>query len=174
MRKMRLPFMHAWLPIALLVAPGTGQADCRQDIRVGALSQCRAVTILVGVTAGGASDVFAREISAYLRQAGIGSVVLNLPGASGHIAFKELASEADVDCKFMMGTSASMFLNAYNEKLRPRLVPLESYAPVGLIARNPMFLAVNSEKNKISTVADFVTRYKAGGLFYATPRDSER
>lgn len=156
--------------LAALMVSRTIAAACVADASVRTLKSCRnSLTVLVGVTPGGASDVFARELSKFSKQFDLNVMVINKAGASGNIASGELVRDTNNDCKFMMGTAASLFLNKFNDQLIPKIDPETTFQPIGLVATNPMFLAVNLKKINVKSIDEFIVRTSTRAPFYSTP-----
>jgi tripartite-type tricarboxylate transporter receptor subunit TctC len=155
---------------AILLISQVSVASCVLDQSVQILKACKSnLKLLVGVTPGGASDIFARELSKFAKQFDINLPVINKTGASGNIASAELLKNDGSDCKFMMGTAASLYLNKFNNQLNPQIDPESDYTPIGLVATNPMFLAVNKKKIEAKTVDEFIAKTSENAPFFSTP-----
>jgi tripartite-type tricarboxylate transporter receptor subunit TctC len=160
---------HTLLTI-LTILPALSKAACLTTADISELKSCPSIKLMVGVTAGGASDIFARELSIYLKKANsdLNIVVDNKPGASGNIAAAEMVSKND-PCTLMVGTAASISINSLNPDLKPQIDPMKDYEHVALIAKNPLILITNVEKTKVSSAADFMKKLATGNLSYSSP-----
>ena len=104
----------------------------------------RAITLVVPYPPGGSNDVFARlvakEIGESLKQT---VVVENRPGASGNTG-TAFVTKAPADGYTLVAVSSSMTTNAGVQTKMP-FDPVKNLAPVAMIAKGPMVVAVNNE-----------------------------
>lgn len=127
------------------------------------------VKIVVGYSAGGAVDVVARAIAQKL-QADLGQpfIVENKPGAGSNIAAKAvIAAPADGYTLLMAANAVTANMALY----KPAPYDVEKdLAPVALIGRVPVVLAVNSA-SPYTTLAQLIEAAKAkrDAVAYATP-----
>jgi len=129
----------------------------------------KTMRLIVGVSAGGGSDMMARMIAAGLSER-VGQTVLvdNRTGSGGTLA-AEIVAQASPDGYTLMWGSANFVINpllysnaSYNATL--------DFAPVTEVLSVPLLLTVNSSfpaKNLSEFIA--LARNKPGTLNYATP-----
>ena len=118
------------------------------------------VRLLVPFPAGGAVDVVARALAARLSEKWKQPIVVdNKPGASGAIAAAELARAPKDGYTLMagVGTNTSIL-----KVLKPKLPfdPVDSFAPVSLVATFPNVLVVRADM-PAATFAELVSLLKA-------------
>ena len=129
----------------------------------------RPIRLIVGFTAGAASDVIARL---FARGAGpvVGQqiVVENKPGAGSSIAAQYVA-RAPKDGYTLFLPALSTLTNEIVNPSSPPLDISKDFAPVAQLAEGPFFLSVNPALG-VQSVADFVAlaRSKPGELTYAS------
>ncbi len=102
----------------------------------------RPVRWVVGFAAGGGSDVLARTVGQQLsQQLGQPVIVDNRPGAAGGIAAENTAKSSPDGYTLMSGDNSTL---VFNPVLYRKLgyEPVRDFAPVGLMARFPLILAV--------------------------------
>ena len=130
----------------------------------------RPITILIGFSAGGTTDIITRLISDELRKAlGQPIVIENRPGAGGNIG-GELVSKAKPDgYTLLMGSVGPLAVNASLYKRMP-YDNLKDLAPITLVAHVPNMLVVNPRTVPAQTLQEFVALAKAnpGKYFYAS------
>ncbi len=119
----------------------------------------RTVTIISDAGAGASPDVAMRIVAAKLATIwGQQAVVVNHPGANGSIAARA-ASEAAPDGYTLYSPALSTFL------ARPTVAPNlpvklpRDFLPIGFIAEQPMFIAVDP-KSGITSLPQFIDRAK--------------
>jgi tripartite-type tricarboxylate transporter receptor subunit TctC len=103
----------------------------------------RPVTIVVPFAPGGASDIVGRIVARGLQaQLGQPVIVENLAGAGGTIGTQRVARAAPDGYTLTLGHSGTL---AANVALYPNLAydPRRDFAPIGLVVRNPVMLAVS-------------------------------
>jgi len=128
------------------------------------------LTILVPYAAGGGGDAVARVVAKALgEQIGRSVVVDNRPGANGVVAVQALL-RAEADGNVLLLTDSSVL------SINPRIYKQNKFDPkkdiekVSLIARGPLFLAVNP-KLGINSFSEFVAKMRLhpGRYNYGTP-----
>src|SRR5690606_40229463 len=111
---------------------------------------------------GGPLDSMARLLAERVKD-DLGTVVVeNKSGAGGNIGASIVAKAAPDGYTLMMGAVAINSINPWLYKTVP-FDPVESFAPIALVASVPNILIVNKEfaqDNKIATVQDLVTYAK--------------
>ncbi|HUI14475.1 MAG TPA: tripartite tricarboxylate transporter substrate binding protein [Xanthobacteraceae bacterium] len=146
-----------WLKLAtigLLTMAGAPLAHAQ-----GANYPDKTVTIISDAGAGASPDVAMRIVAAKLSEYwGQQAVVVNHPGANGSIAARA-ASEAAPDGYTLYSPALSTFL------ARPTVAPNlpvmlpRDFLPIGFIAEQPMFIAVDP-KSGITSLPQFIDRAK--------------
>ena len=134
----------------------------------GASYPSKPITMVVPYPPGGSNDSFARQIAKELGEVLKQTVIVdNRPGASGNTGTGQVA-KAPADGYTLVAVSSSMTTNA---AIQPRLPfdAVKSLAPVAMLARGPMVIAVNNEF-AARTPAELVQAVKAnpGKFNYAT------
>jgi tripartite-type tricarboxylate transporter receptor subunit TctC len=128
------------------------------------------VTIIVGFTAGGTTDIVARLLKDEL-QKGFGQpfVVENRPGAGGNIGAALVAKSAPDGYTLLMGSVGPLAVNASLYKKMP-YDNLKDLAPISLVCMVPNMLVVNPRTVKATTFQEFVAEAKANPdkFFYAS------
>ena len=127
------------------------------------------VKLVVPYSAGGLPDTVARMLAQRLQEAmGQTVVVENRPGANGAVAAAAL-SGATADGHTLLVTDGSML--PINPLLYKKLAydPHTDFAPVSLVARSPLFMAVHPSV-KANTFDEFIALAKAkpGTLNYGS------
>ena len=148
---------QTWLQLAeigLLILAGTSLVNAQT-----ANYPDKAVTIISDAGAGASPDVAMRIVAAKLSAIwGQQALVVNHPGANGSIAARA-ASEAAPDGYTLYSPALSTFLAL--PTVAPNL-PVKlprDFLPVGFIANQPMFIAVDP-KSGITTLPQFIDRAK--------------
>ena len=157
----RRALLSAALAFAAALAPSLSQAQS-------SLSS-RPIRMLVGLSAGGPSDLLARTISLKLQDK-LGTVIVvdNKVGAGGILAATELTRQpADGTTVLFAAMPAIVFVPLLNKKL-----PYDQdrdFTPVGPIAAYSLFLFVNPDLG-VQSVADLfkLAKEKPGMLTYAS------
>src|SRR5450759_3858034 len=103
----------------------------------------RPITIVVGFSAGGTTDIITRLISDELRK-GLGQPIIieNRPGAGGNIGAELVARAKPDGYTLLMGSVGPIAINASLYKHMP-YDNLKDLAPVTLVAHVPNMLAVS-------------------------------
>lgn len=125
---------------------------------------------VVGYPPGGGSDFLARVIGNELSKSlGQPVVVENQPGAASVLAATSVTRSPSDGYTLFSGDNGSL---VYNSALfaKPRYDPVKDFAPVGLMARFPLILVVNSQTPAKSAQDLFETIKAAPGKTnYASP-----
>ncbi len=128
------------------------------------------LTIVVGFSAGGTTDIVARLISDELRK-GLGQAIVieNKSGAAGNIAAEYVAKARPDGYTLMMGSVGPLAVNGSLYK-KIAFDNLKDLAPVTLVAHVPNVLVVNPKAMPVNSFAEFVTLVKANPdkYFYAS------
>jgi len=149
-----------WLAIGALLGSGV-HADQSYPVKL--------IRMVVPFSAGGGTDVMARlvaqEMASTLKQP---IVIDNKSGAGGALGADAVAKSAPDGYTILMATAST---HAINPNLYARLPydPVESFTPIGLIARVPGIVVVNL-KSSIRTLRDLVLEMKkrAGRITYGS------
>ncbi len=130
----------------------------------------RPITIVVGFSAGGTTDIIARLLSDELRK-GLGQPIIieNRPGAGGNIGADTVAKAKPDGYTLLMGSVGPLAINASLYKHMP-YDNLKDLTPVTLVAHVPNMLVVNPRTVPAQTFQEFVALVKAhpGKYFYAS------
>jgi tripartite-type tricarboxylate transporter receptor subunit TctC len=130
----------------------------------------RPVRIIVGFTAGSATDITARLFAQKLNEAwNVPVTVENIPGASGSVGAERVAKSAPDGSTFYWGANGAMTINPSLQP-SPTFDPARDLAPIARVLVMPSILAVNNEV-PAKTVAELFTLAKAqpGKLSFASP-----
>ena len=130
----------------------------------------RPVTIVVGFSAGGTTDIITRLISDELRKAlGQPVIIENKPGAGGNIGADIVAKAKPDGHTLLMGSVGPLAINASLYKRMP-YDNLKDLTPITLVAHVPNMLVVNPRTVPAQTFQEFVAHAKAhpGRYFYAS------
>jgi tripartite-type tricarboxylate transporter receptor subunit TctC len=126
------------------------------------------IKIIVGYSAGGATDVLTRLVSVNM-SATLGQSILveNKPGANSNVG-AELVARSPADGYTLYAFSIA---NTINATLYPNLSydPIKDFEPIGMIAKIPNILVVNPNL-PVKTVADYVRYAKSSkdGVTFAS------
>ena len=130
----------------------------------------RPITIMIGFSAGGTTDIITRLISDELRK-GLGQPIIieNRPGAGGNIGAELVAKAKPDGYTLLMGSVGPLAVNAslYKQMAYDNLKDL---TPISLVAHVPNMLVVNPRTVPAQTFQDFVALVKANPTkyFYAS------
>jgi tripartite-type tricarboxylate transporter receptor subunit TctC len=130
----------------------------------------RPVTITVGFTPGGTTDIVTRMIAPALSKLwGQPIVVDNRPGAGGNIGGGYVAKQKADGYSLFMGSSGPLTSNLAIYKNMP-YDTMRDFAPVSLIADVPNMLIVNPRAMPVKTFEEFSALIKAhpGKYFYGS------
>ncbi len=130
----------------------------------------RPITIVIGFSAGGTTDIITRLISDELRK-GLGQPIIidNKPGAGGNIGADIVAKARPDGHTLLMGSVGPLAINASLYKRMP-YDNLKDLTPITLVAHVPNMLVVNPRTVPAQTFQEFVALAKAnpGKYFYAS------
>ena len=129
----------------------------------------RPVTLVVGFTPGGPSDVLARIVAKKLGELlGQPFVVDNRPGAGGNVAGEVVAHAAPDGYTLLMGNNSILATNASLYK-KIDFDPAKDFAPISLIGTQANILVVNP-KVRANTMAELIALASAepGKLNFAS------
>jgi tripartite-type tricarboxylate transporter receptor subunit TctC len=130
----------------------------------------RPVTMVVGFSAGGTTDIIARLLGQELSKLwGQPVVVDNRPGAGGNIAGRMVATAKPDGYTLFMGSNSPLAANNALYKPMP-FDNLKDFTPITLVADVPNMLVVNPKAMPVSSVKEFLSLAKAnpGKYFYAS------
>jgi tripartite-type tricarboxylate transporter receptor subunit TctC len=130
----------------------------------------RPVRIIVGFTAGSATDITARLFAQKLNEAwNVPVTVENIPGAGGSVGAERVAKSAPDGSTFYWGANGAMTINPSLQP-SPTFDPVRDLAPIARVLVMPSILAVNNEV-PAKTVAELFALAKAqpGKLSFASP-----
>lgn len=127
----------------------------------------RDITFIVPWNAGGSNDVAIRALDPILRDQGIKLVIENVPGATGVIGMKRVASAPPDGYMIGMGTSSTLALIAQN---KANGLTNGNFTHIARISTDPLMLLVSSA-GAIKTLPDFIASMKAkpGKVSIGTP-----
>jgi tripartite-type tricarboxylate transporter receptor subunit TctC len=157
MRTLGLPLALFLLAVAGLTPVAAGQGALPKTIK-----------IVVPFSPGGSNDVIARAIAAPLaKRLDIPVIVENKAGAAGVIG-ADYVAKSPRDGSVLLLTSSSFLTAAVTQAQLP-YDPGAAFAPVAMVGRGPMLLAV-SASTPFKTPADLIAaaRSKPGELNYGT------
>lgn len=120
--------------VAALVAPISGaHAEFPAD---------RPIRLIVGFGPGGATDTFARIFAVPLAKALNQTVLVeNVPGASGYIGWRTVASAAPDGYTLMMAENALVIRPGFKD-IKPPFDPATEFTPVASAATSPLAICV--------------------------------
>jgi len=133
----------------------------------------RPITIVVGSTAGSATDGLARAVAVEVgKETGHPVIVDNRAGAFGGIAAQHVARSKPDGYTVFMTTNTTQSANPHLLKKLP-YDPLKDFAPVSLLAKGPLLLVVNP-KLQAHNIAELVALAKSqpGKLNYGSGSSS--
>jgi tripartite-type tricarboxylate transporter receptor subunit TctC len=152
------------LLLACLILTGTSGAGAQGSY------PSRPITIVIGFSAGGTTDIIARLISDELRKAlGQPIIIENKPGAGGNIGAEIVAKAKPDGYTLLMGSVGPLAVNASLYKRMP-YDNLKDLTPITLVAHVPNMLVVNPRTVPAQTFQEFVAlvRTHPGKYFYAS------
>jgi tripartite-type tricarboxylate transporter receptor subunit TctC len=130
----------------------------------------RQISLVVGFSAGGSTDIVARLIADEMRKTwGQPVVVDNKPGAGGNIGAAIVANAKPDGYTLLVGSVGPLAINASLYAKMP-YDNLKDFTPVCLIVHVPNMLVVNPAAMPVSSFAEFVALVKAnpGKYFFAS------
>jgi tripartite-type tricarboxylate transporter receptor subunit TctC len=130
----------------------------------------RQITIVVGFSAGGSTDIVARLIAEDLRKSlGQPVVVDTKPGAAGNIGAAYVAKAKPDGYTLFMGSVGPLAINGSLYKDMP-YDNLKDFSPITLVVHVPNMLVVNPAVLPVKSFEEFVASAKAnpGKYFFAS------
>nr|WP_314623124.1 tripartite tricarboxylate transporter substrate binding protein [uncultured Noviherbaspirillum sp.] len=158
-RKLAFPFVGIALTLFAQQAPAQDQDWPK-----------RPVSIIVGFSPGGTTDIIARMLGVELSKVwGQSVIVENRPGAGGNIAGAMVAKAAPDGYTLFMGSTGPLAVNTSLYKRMP-FDHMKDFTPISLVADVPNMLVVNPKFMPAATFKDFMALLKAnpGKYFYAS------
>ena len=130
----------------------------------------RPITMVVGFTAGGSTDIVTRLVAEEMRKTwGQPVVVDNRPGAGGNIGAAIVAKAKPDGYTLLVGSVGPLAINASLYSNMP-YDNLKDFTPVTLIVHVPNMLVVNPAAMPVNSFAEFVALVKAnpGKYFFSS------
>ncbi len=130
----------------------------------------RQVSIVVGFSAGGSTDIVARLLAEELRKSlGQPVVIENKPGAGGNIGAALVARAKPDGYTLLMGSVGPLAINASLYASMP-YDNLRDFTPISLVVHVPNMLVVNPAVMPVSSFGEFIASLKAnpGRFFFAS------
>src|SRR5271165_541292 len=137
----------ALILMAAVTLPAQAQSDAATSY------PNRVIRMVVGFSAGGGNDIFARLVAQKLQDILDGTVVVeNKPGAGGRLASEYVASQSPDGYTLLVGATGAMSIAA---AIYPdlRYGPTKSFMSLAMIAHFPLFLVVQ-ENGPIKSVKE--------------------
>jgi tripartite-type tricarboxylate transporter receptor subunit TctC len=146
---------------AMATVAGLLALACAAGFAVAADYPTRPVTLVVGFTPGGPSDVLARIVAKKMGTIlGQPFVIDNRPGAGGNIAGETVARAAPDGYTLLMGNNSILATNASLYK-KIAFNPEKDFLPISLIGTQANILVVNPTV-PVHTMAELIALAKAG------------
>jgi tripartite-type tricarboxylate transporter receptor subunit TctC len=136
----------------------------------------RQITIVVGFSAGGTTDIVARLIAEELRKAwGQPVVIENKPGAGGNIGADIVAKAKPDGYTLLMASVGPLAINASLYAKMP-YDNLKDFSPISLVVHVPNMLVVNPATIPSKSFGEFVAllKSKPGQYFLRRPEPAPR
>ncbi len=130
----------------------------------------RQITLVIGFSAGGTTDIVARLIADEMRKTwGQAVVIDNKPGAGGNIGAAMVANAKPDGYTLLIASVGPLAINPSLYTQMP-YDNLRDFTPVSLIVHVPNMLVVNPAAMPVSSFAEFVALLKAhpGKYFFAS------
>jgi tripartite-type tricarboxylate transporter receptor subunit TctC len=130
----------------------------------------RPVTVVVGFSPGGTTDIIARTVGIELSKMwGQPVIVENRPGAGGNIAGAAVAKAAPDGYTLFMGSTGPLSVNSSLYKRMP-FDQLKDFTPISLVADVPNMLVINPKALPVKSFKEFMSLMKSnpGKYFYAS------
>jgi len=130
----------------------------------------RPITVVVGFTAGGSTDIVTRLVAEEMRKTwGQPVVVDNRPGAGGNIGAAIVAKAKPDGYTLLVGSVGPLAINASLYSTMP-YDNLKDFTPVTLIVHVPNMLVVNPAAMPVNSFAEFIALVKAnpGKYFFSS------
>ena len=159
LRRLAIPILGAALGLFAQHAPAQDQDWPK-----------RPVTIIVGFSPGGTTDIIARMLGVELSKTwGQSVIVENRPGAGGNIAGAVVAKAPPDGYTLFMGSTGPLAVNTSLYKMMP-FDHLKDFTPISLVADVPNMLVVNPKSMPANNFKEFMALLKAnpGKYFYAS------
>lgn len=146
---MRRPLTVTFAALALSLAATAANAEWQPT---------KPIEIVVGFSAGGGTDIIARQIAAAAQPLfPVPLVIVNKPGAAGTIAAQQVARAApDGHTLLVAGGSESTSVPAYRDV---QYDPAKDFRPILRLTKNPQFFYV-SANSPFKSIADIVAKAK--------------
>ena len=130
----------------------------------------RQITIVVGFSAGGSTDIVARLLAEEMRKSwGQPVVIDNRPGAGGNIGANLVAKAKPDGYTLLMGSVGPLAINA---SLYPTMPydNLKDFTPISLVVHVPNMLVVNPKAMPVQSFSEFVALLRAnpGKYFFSS------
>lgn len=127
------------------------------------------IRMIIPFPPGGGSDVTGRVVAAALSERLGSQIIVDNRGGAGGIIGSETAANAAADGYTLLLVSLAHTVNPWLYDLKNRYHPINSFAPVALIAASPVVLVVNPAV-PVHSVAELVAVAKAqpGKMQYAS------
>ncbi|OYU90604.1 MAG: ABC transporter substrate-binding protein [Bradyrhizobiaceae bacterium PARB1] len=151
---------------AALCAAGIGLFAVSPSLAQSGFPQ-KDITFIVPWNAGGSNDVAARALDPILREHGIKLVIENVPGATGVIGMKRVATSTPDGYLIGMGTSSTLALIAQN---KANGLTNANFTHIARVSTDPLMLLVPSTST-IKSLPDYIANMKAkpGKVTVGTP-----
>jgi tripartite-type tricarboxylate transporter receptor subunit TctC len=159
LRKFAMPIVGAALALFAQHAPAQEQDWPK-----------RPVTVIVGFSPGGTTDIIARMVGVELSKIwGQSVIVENRPGAGGNIAGALVAKAPPDGYTLFMGSTGPLAVNTSLYKRMP-FDHMKDFTPISLVADVPNMLVVNPKFMPANNFKEFMALLKAhpGKYFYAS------
>ncbi len=154
LNKLTTKHLMSFATTSLLCLAGLTQANAQQSV-----FPDRAVTIVLGYPAGGATDRVARlAAKALSEQTGQSFIVENRAGANSNIGAEYVARTKPDGYTLYVGTIANTINRTLYRKLNYDM--LEDFTPIGLLASVPNVLVVNP-KLPVNSVTEYIAYARA-------------
>jgi len=130
----------------------------------------RQITIVLGFSAGGTTDIVARLVADEMRKSWSQAVVIdNKPGAGGNIGAAFVANAKPDGYTLLIGSVGPLAINASLYAKMP-YDNLKDFTPISLIVHVPNMLVVNPAAMPVNSFSDFVALVRAspGKYFFAS------
>ena len=127
------------------------------------------ITLVIGFTAGGPTDMVGRYVAAQLeKELGQPVVVENRTGANGVVAVQTVKQKAPDGYTLMLGSSGTLSIEPVYKK-RVDYDVLKDFTPVGLIASYPYLLVV-PQSSSFKNISELIegARKKPNSLTFAS------
>lgn len=138
--------------------------------RTGGAQDGKAVSLVVGYSAGGSADLIARVVGAELaKRLGRPVVVENIAGASGMLAVQKVLAGPNDGSVIYMGGTDTVVIPMVNTRVKHDWA--RDFIPIGRMTTVPMVFAVPSD-SPYNSLGELIAALRRGGkdhFNYATP-----